>query len=111
MEINTQEDYWKAVNERWYEIMNIFRKFCDTTIAYDSDHHQLSTHGLVLAAYLDELRTKHDPEISRWFNQLWAVAPDQPWIHGIPGWGTLCDLCSETWVFDYEGINEREPGE
>lgn len=25
----------------------------------------------------------------------WENAPDQPWIHSIPGWHVLCDLCSD----------------
>ena len=32
------------------------------------------------------------------FHQAWADAPDKPWIHSIPGWHVLCDLCSEDYV-------------
>jgi len=35
-----------------------------------------------------------------YLNRLWEVAPDKAWIHTINGWGALCDLCSEMWVFD-----------
>ena len=33
-------------------------------------------------------------------HQAWADAPDKPWIHFIPGWHALCDLCSEDYVLD-----------
>ena len=35
-------------------------------------------------------------------HQAWSDAPDRPWIHSIPGWNALCDLCSEDYVL-YEG--------
>ena len=31
-------------------------------------------------------------------HQAWSDAPDRPWIHSIPGWHVLCDLCSEDYV-------------
>ncbi len=27
--------------------------------------------------------------------RAWDHAPDQRWIHEIPGWGVLCDLCAD----------------
>ena len=33
-------------------------------------------------------------------HQAWSDAPDSPWIHSIPGWNVLCDLCSEDYVLD-----------
>ena len=37
------------------------------------------------------------------FHQAWSDAPDRPWIHSIPGWNALCDLCSEDYVLDETG--------
>ena len=37
------------------------------------------------------------------FHQAWADAPDKPWIHSIPGWHVLCDLCGEDYVLDETG--------
>ena len=34
-------------------------------------------------------------EISQAFHEAWFNAPDKEWIHSIPGWSVLCDLCSE----------------
>lgn len=25
----------------------------------------------------------------------WKAAPDEPWIHELPGWYIFCDLCTE----------------
>ena len=30
-------------------------------------------------------------------------AHDRPWIHSIPGWHVLCDLCIEDCVLDETG--------
>lgn len=38
-------------------------------------------------------------EINKILNNAWFNAPDDPLIHLIPGWGSLCDLCSEYHVF------------
>jgi len=32
-------------------------------------------------------------------NAFWHSAPDEQYIHTIPGWSILCELCSEDWVF------------
>ena len=37
------------------------------------------------------------------FHQAWSDAPDRPWIHSIPGWNALCDLCSEDYILDEAG--------
>ena len=36
-------------------------------------------------------------------HQAWSDAPDKPWIHSIPGWHVLCDLCSEDYVLYEDG--------
>ena len=46
--------------------------------------------------FLDE----QSNSIASILHQTWADAPDKPWIHSIPGWHVLCDLCSEDYVLD-----------
>jgi hypothetical protein len=41
------------------------------------------------AATADIKRLKH------YLETAWMNAPDRPWIHQIPGWAALCDLCSD----------------
>ena len=35
--------------------------------------------------------------------RVWSDAPDRLWIHSIPGWDVLCDLCSEDYVLYEDG--------
>ena len=35
--------------------------------------------------------------------RVWSDAPDRPWLHSIPGWDVLCDLCSEDYVLYEDG--------
>jgi hypothetical protein len=37
-------------------------------------------------------------KVSKLLNNVWNNAPDSPIIHLIPGWGILCELCSERGV-------------
>ena len=36
-------------------------------------------------------------------NEAWFGVPESTSCWGIPGFGALCDLCSEAWVFQEEG--------
>lgn len=39
------------------------------------------------------------------FSATWVGIPESMGAHSIPGFGALCDLCSESWVFEEEGEN------
>lgn len=39
-------------------------------------------------------------KLSMILNQVWFGIPESTDCWNIPGFGQLCDLCSETWVFD-----------
>lgn len=83
-----KEEYWKLLARHWDDIYDIIYKFCPE-------------HG----AEADNLRTSQDPKIARILSDAWAAAPDESWIHNIPSWGILCNLCSESYVLDEE-IND-----
>ena len=38
--------------------------------------------------------------IHKFLEKMWLDAPDKRYIHSWEGWGILCDLCSEVWVFE-----------
>lgn len=37
-------------------------------------------------------------EMGAILQKAWDNAPDKGWIHDLPGWHLLCDLCSD-WMF------------
>lgn len=49
---------------------------------------------------LDECTARRWTVLANAFNNAWFLAPDEPYLHEIKGWSELCDLCSETWVFE-----------
>lgn len=58
----------------------------------------------ILGSYLNqkELRRadkafaeRNMKEAWRCLQTAWERAPDSPWIHQVPGWSLLCDLCSD----------------
>lgn len=45
---------------------------------------------------------RNGPMMAQILDELWSAAPDHPIIHTWPQWGNICDLCSESWVFEDE---------
>ena len=80
----TKAEYWQLVDAHWTDLYNIIVKF-------------LPRENLDRA---DILRKERNAELGVWFDRAWASAPDDPSIHDIPGWGLLCDLCSEAYVLN-----------
>lgn len=66
------------------------------------DHHWNDLDGIIhsyaIGSAQDALRAKlkRSPEkLWKILNEAWFNAPDNATIHKMPGWGILCDLCSE----------------
>lgn len=55
---------------------------------------------------LTDVKNTNGIEISSILNTTWFNAPDSSGIRHIPSWGALCDLCSESWVFDNGEAND-----
>lgn len=78
------ESYWRICAENWDNVKAIVDMFL----------------GPKEAEMAEVMRQNQDPDIVKVFNDAWAAAPDNRSIHSIPGWSVLCDLCSESYVFD-----------
>lgn len=91
MDINTEVDWWVCLrknlerfDETFFHIYHDSKKYQELVKAARDNNHD-AAHNLLEAA--------------------WSDAPDSRSIHGWPGWGDLCDLCSEYWVCDPEEPN------
>lgn len=51
--------------------------------------------GATEAEWLKAISSNDPQIIGEILQRTWENAPDQPYIHDLYGWGTLCDLCSE----------------
>lgn len=104
--IDTPKDWWEAVEAGWERITDIFANCgapLNDTFWSDGIGQEPVFHDETLVQMLRRLREDRDhAALSRWFNLCWLAAPDSAEIHRWPYWGTFCDLCSETWVFDPE---------
>jgi hypothetical protein len=74
-------------NEEWMELLaanqldlnNIVARFCPLRLEF-------------FASACVDKNIRAAGEI---LQSAWEAAPDEPWIHKIPGWYVLCDLCTE----------------
>lgn len=75
----TREEWWFLVDKNWGDLHSIIARFAPGN-------------GKGAA------KVKEDRDAVTLYNYLnaaWYRAPDKKWIHSIPGWGMLCDLCSD----------------
>ena len=107
-EIRTADDWWAVLDSRWSALLDIFERV-DAPLGGDETGHwwrdEISgeeiRHDKTMIRTLEDAKRERDHSIMAGFLQkAWMAAPDKPHIHQWPNWGDLCDLCSETWVFD-----------
>lgn len=91
MIISSKKDYWQAVDSRWPELKQILKMYLSPD----------------LFSKVEELKQNRSTKLSTMFQYAWEAAPDNYSIHSIPGWGSLCDLCSESYIL-FEEDEEAE---
>lgn len=77
--IKNEWDWWNLVNESKEQLADIIHEFAE------------DLEGDFEEAIIDRDKLK----VFNILSEAWNNAPDNPMIHSIPGWGNLCDLCSE----------------
>lgn len=96
-EPNNVETWWVNVDEWWPELLAIVQKYVKLDKPAEENGLLLGFDGHI---HMAQLKQDRDPKLAEYFDQAWCNAPDAGWIHSHPGWGVLCDLCSEQWVFN-----------
>ena len=86
-----KEEYWNVVDKYWSYLLDIVLRFGPEYIIYNEETKKL-------ADVITSLKETHSTELVEYFNKTWASAPDTGYIHAIPAWHILCDLCSESIV-------------
>lgn len=66
-------------------------KICDELIAFEKQ-----------LPHIDERTMEDGANAAGYMQRIWATLPDDPSIRKLPRWFLLCDLCSESWVFEFE---------
>lgn len=95
MIIRTANDWWNGIDKHWTVLRDILYMFLPVT-KNETYEGEILTYPL--SKYIEELKENKDRNLARYLNAAWSAAPDSPRIHSIPGWGVLCDLCSEEYV-------------
>lgn len=107
--MNDAKDWWTAVETNWDDLSGILHRFVPT---YECANHKKEFTVETMWQHILQAKKTHDGEtLARYFNMAWWNAPDDYTIHLIPGWGVLCDLCSEEHVLyqeDDDGLPHEE---
>jgi hypothetical protein len=83
MDILTKEDWWEVVADNTEAIL-------DMLFMFQQDHR------IVFDPYV---KSKDWEKLHELFEKIWHNIPNGS-AQNIKGFYSLCDLCSETWVFD-----------
>jgi hypothetical protein len=75
----SEKQWMKLVAANQRELINIVARFCPLKL------------DLFASACVD----KNMRAAGEILQSTWGAAPDEPWIHDLPGWYILCDLCEE----------------
>lgn len=122
MIIKTQADWWRAVDERWQDLLDIFDRAGAPLDRTEEEHwwsdgigKEITRHDRPLVHVLEQAKIDRDHEtLHSFFEKAWLAAPDRGFIHSWPAapdprligswpsWDVLCNLCSGDWVFHPE---------
>lgn len=88
-DIKTEADWWSVVDANVENIIQCAKNVYGARIVgakIDMFPHFVASR---------DIATVHDA-----IDAIWDDAPDDPIIHTWPGWGDICDLCSEYRVWE-----------
>lgn len=103
MDIKTPADWWAELDAHWANLLTCAFN-SGASLGRPNYQYQELADLRPFAAFLEEAKQRRDWEVlNRFLQHVWAAAPDDGRIHRWPSWGVLCDLCSETWVFEPAG--------
>lgn len=111
MRIETPQNWWKVVELQWDNLLSIIADQMNLShLAYKTPGDADSpTTGRSILQEITRLRKIHDPKLARYFHAAWGLASDA-YAWSVPGWGSLCDLCSEEWaLYESENCEENLP--
>ena len=119
----TKEQYWELVNKHWDVLSNLIsiyhpgygkrnhyhkitaqraENICEKIREEILDDWQIGNECPVKIA--EQHKINRSDQIVSIFNQTWFGMPESYEVRSEPGFGLLCDLCSESWCLE-------EPGE
>jgi len=80
-------DYPTTMKEWWALVVKHEKQLCDLVQRF------VGVGDTVM--FLRAVKAKDAKPVLRILDMTWVASPDEPSILELPGWGVLCDLCSE----------------
>ena len=108
MRIDTAQDWWNAVDDNWDDLLSII----GDQMIIDAPAHEIPGNaeaeltGRTILQEVIHLKKTRGTKLARYFAASWCLSSDS-YAWSVPGWGVLCDLCSEEWVlYEEERSNQ-----
>jgi len=91
----TKDEWWNLVYENWPDLLGILNLYVGM-----NDNEDINGNITLCkrSEEVERMRHSKDVRLASYFTRAWGNAPDKSFIHNIPGWNLLCDLCSEDYV-------------
>lgn len=115
MIIQTRDDWWLAVVTYKDQLIESIKKAHANVpqptrivdrdgakICAEWDDDQKRDLPVLIGQFLGGIDNRDWERVHDVLQTAWQKAPDLPEVHRWPAWHILCDLCSETWVFEEE---------
>ena len=93
----TKDEWWKLVDDFWPQLLGLMNRWIGMTDNEDIDGNITECQR---SEEIAKMKQDRDPRLVSYLNGAWGNAPDVPELSEIPGWGILCDLCSENHVLE-----------
>lgn len=131
MRIESKDDWWAALEKYWEQLMGMvdiyhpasknepsLKQLAALPITASAPEKACTAVRANIAAEESELESpsvrfakarsvKDHETLGNLLSATWFGIPESMGAHSIPGFGVLCDLCSENWVFDEEEAREE----
>jgi len=114
----TKEEWWELVDENWENLRKLIsrfhprkgKKFNDNFIITAPVPEKIRLQQVKeilkenfpvdILQYIEVLRSNRDTKLLRIVENTWWGLPESVEVRDFPGFGVLCDLCSEAYLLE-----------
>lgn len=96
-----KNEWWELVEKEWTNLLNMaYDQFQMDYPAFDSPGNANTPQtGRTVLKEMEYLKKTKNSKLAIYFHNIWGLSSDN-YAYSKPGWSSLCDLCSESFVLE-----------